>query len=320
MTITASRRLAARLGIVLGALALARAAAAADPAAVLTELRPGTGEIQVRRAAEGAWAPALPLLALRPGDQVRATGPAQAVLVFTGGGVQTVSAANSPFVVPAPRARSGAANTQALVAGVVQFLLGQQKEPRYEQLSVRGPSIAPRILAPRESRLRPGPVLFEWMGGAAFRYQVKLVGPEGVVWEQDGLPRQPLAYPAIAPPLRPGASYRWTLTAPGQPVQQATFELVTEAEAARIAGALAALQPAALAGYPPTTATVMRVGLLVQERLYAEARRELLAALAAEPAAPSLRQLLGLVYERTGLEDLAGLEFDEAGMLSRPRS
>jgi hypothetical protein len=36
------------------------------------------------------------LLALQPGDQIRAAGDGEAVLCFTGGGIQAVSAANSP--------------------------------------------------------------------------------------------------------------------------------------------------------------------------------------------------------------------------------
>jgi hypothetical protein len=203
---------------------------------------------------------------------------------------------------------------------VVQFLMGQQRDPRYEQLSVRGPSLAPRIVSPRDTRLFPGPVTFEWTGSASLRYGIKISGPDGVVWEADNLPRQPQTYPASAPPLRPGSRYTWTLTAPGQPAQQTQFEIVSAPEAHRITGAIAQLRSDTLAGYPPSTIVVARAGLLLQERLYADARREILAGLAADPAAATLRQLLGLVYERSGLGDLAVQEYEEATMLSTPRS
>ena len=211
----------ARAGLwaLMGALILPGSVWATEPMAVLTELRVGTGDVGIRRSGESDWIPAQPLLALRPGDQLRATGNAQAVVLFAGGSVQTVSAANSPFVVQVPRGRSGTENAQAVLGGVIKFLMGQQREPRYEQLAVRGPTLTPRIVSPRDTRLLPGPVTLEWMGPASLRYQVKVVGPQGVVWDQDNLPRQPVPYPASAPPLEPGVRYTWLLTAPGQPDQ-----------------------------------------------------------------------------------------------------
>lgn len=76
------------------------------------------------------------------------------------------------------------------------------------------------------------------------------------------------------------------------------------------------LEPAALPGYPRNTVILMRAGFLFEQGLYAEARQELLAAIAADPDEPSLHLLLGHVYERTGLRELAAEEFDEADFLS----
>jgi hypothetical protein len=306
--------------VFVGILLLATRLEAAEPLAVLTELSFGTGAVHVRRADDADWIGAQPLLALRPGDQIRVTGNAQAVVLFSGGSVQKVGAASSPFTVQPPRGRSGRENVQSLLGGVVHFLLGQQKDPRFEQLSVRGPSLAPRIVSPRETRLLPGAVTFEWSGSAVLRYHVKLAGPEGVVWERDGLPRQALPYPASAPALRPGTRYTWSLIAPGQAVQQASFDVVSTTEAERIQQALAELRRESLPEFPANTLLVMRAGLLMRERLYGEARRELLAGLAADPSVSTLRQMLGHVYEKTGLDDLAILEYEEATMLARPRS
>ena len=60
----------------------------------------------------------------------------------------------------------------------------------------------------------------------------------------------------------------------------------------------------------------MRAGLFFQEGLYADARRELMAGIAQDPDEPTLRQLLGYVYDRVGLIDLAAQEFDEAEFLA----
>lgn len=305
---------------IVGAFLLATQLHAAEPLGVLTELSVGSGAVHVRRAGETEWVGAQPLLALRPGDQIKVTGNAQAVVVFSGGNVQKIGIGSSPFTVQPPRTRSGRDNVQSLLGGVVHFLLGQQKDPRFEQLSVRGPSLAPRIVSPRETRLLPGEVTFEWSGSAALRYHLKVGGPEGMVWEREGLPRQPVPYPPSAPTLRPGARYTWSLIAPGQPAQQAQFEVVSTAEAERIQTALAEMRREALPDFPANTVLVMRAALLMRERLYGDARRELLAGLAADPSASTLRQMLGHVYEKTGLDDLAILEFEEATMQSRPRS
>ena len=50
------------LGVLLGVIAPAWAA---DPVAVLTEIRPGQGEVRVKRAADAGWVAPQPLLALR---------------------------------------------------------------------------------------------------------------------------------------------------------------------------------------------------------------------------------------------------------------
>ena len=293
-------------------------ARAQDPVAVLTELTPRTGEIQVHRVAEPGWIPAQPLLALRPGDAVRATADARAVLLYSGGVVQTVSAANSPVRIDVS-ARSSAQSVKALMGGIVEFLAGQRREPRYEPLSVRGLQIGPpRIVAPRDTRILPGPVALEWSGSPSLRYRVRLLGPEGTVWERGQIAGHRADPPA--PLLRPGTTYTWMLETPGQPAQRAQFEVLQAAESGRVQQALAGLQPESLAGYPPTTLTVMRAALLVRERLYADARNELLAGIAADTEAPVLHQLLGDVYERTGLPDLAAEQFGQAHWLARPRS
>jgi hypothetical protein len=291
-------------------------AAAADPVAVLTEIRPGKGEIRIKAAVDGDWVAPRALQALRPGDQVRVTGDGRAMLAFTGGGFQAVTAANSPFAVLAPRGETGADRAKGLMAGVAQLLLGQPRAPTYQSLSVRSVAPPPRIIAPRDTRLLPGPLTFEWTGPPRTDYVVRLTGPNGLVWEQAGVPRRPLPYPATAPPLAPGTRYSWTLDAPGQAAQRADFEVVPEPDAARTRAALADLTPAALGGENGSPFVLMRAGIFFQEGFYADARRELMGGIAQDPDEPTLRQLLGYVYDRVGLIDLAAQEFDEAEFLA----
>jgi len=259
------------------------------------------------------------LLALHAGDQIRVEGDGQAVLIFTGGGTQTVLSANSPYTVQAPTAESGRDNVGALVGRVTQFLLGQGKSPTYRSLAVRGP-LQPIILSPRETKLLPGPVTFEWSGSERLRYSVRVRGPKGLLWEQAQLPRQPLSYPEAAPALGAGVRYTWELQTNGHPMQRAQFELLPVSEATRVQETLALLQPDMLPGYPPNTVLLLRVGFLFREGLYQEARWGLLAGIADDPNDPTLHLLLGYLYDRMGLKEEAAAAFEEARFLSTPRS
>ncbi len=293
-----------------------RAAPAGEPVAVLTEIRVGQGEVRVKPAAEGDWKAPLPLLSLRPGDQIRTTRNAAAVLLFREGqGTVTVSAANSPYTVQAPTAGGPRGGTAELLATLSGFLMGKKKELTYVPLAVRSVKQPPLLLSPREGKLL-GPPVLEWGGSDRLRYTVRLFSPQAKVWEQSNLPRAPLSYPASAPPLVPGVSYRWELEARDFPAQQGQFTLLSPAEIAPIQESLSALDASALPGYPRNTVILMRAGFLFQQGLYAEARKELLAALAADPDEPSLHLMLGHVYERTALRELAAEEFDEAEFLS----
>lgn len=309
--------------IVTGILLLvATGAWAQDPLAVLTEIQVKNGKVEVRPSAEAEWQTPKPLLSLRAGAQVRVTGEGRAVLVFTGGrGTQLVTRANSPFTVAAATGPGTSDRARAVLSNVTNFLVGQQREKTYQSLSVRSVRAQPPvILAPRETRVLPAAVAFDWAGSDRLKYQVRLLGPGGaVVWERADVARRPLAYPAEAPQLKAGTRYTWELSTRQHGVQKASFEVVSAADASRVGDALGVLTPAGAGGYPPATLALMRAGLLFQETLYADARRELIAAIAAAPEEATLHLLLGHVYDRTGLKLLAAGEFDEAEALAAPR-
>jgi hypothetical protein len=309
-------------GIVAAALLLAAAHAwANDPVAVVTEIQARTGKVQVKTGGSD-WQSPKPLLSLRAGDQVRSVGDGRAVLVFTGGrGTQIVTAANSPFTIQAQAAEGTSDRARTVLGNVTSFLIGQQRDKAYQSLSVRSVRQPPMILAPRDTRVLPDPPTFEWAGSDRIKYRVRLLGPQGaVVWEQGGLERRSVAYPATAPALTAGTRYTWELQTQEFGTQKAAFEVAPAADVTRVRDSLALLTPTAAQSYPPATLALMRAGLLFQETLYADARRELLTAIAASPQEPTLRLLLGHVYDRTGLTLLAATEFDEAEALSAPRN
>jgi hypothetical protein len=312
-------------GVIVAAVVVLTAALAwaQEPLAVLTEMQSKGGKVEVKTAAEPDWQTPKPLLSLRPGDQVRVTGGGRAVLVFTGGrGTQVVTQANSPFTVQAQAGDGVADRAKAVMGNVTTFLLGQQREKTYQSLSVRSVRAQPPvILAPRDSRVLPGGLNFEWSGSDRLKYRVRLLGPQGaLLWEQPELDRKPLAYPAGAPALTPGMRYTWELETKEHGVQRASFDVAQPADAARVKDALASLTPAAAKGYPPATLSLMRAGLLFQETLYADARRELVTAIATDPEEPTLHLMLGHVYDRIGLKGLAANEFDEAEALTGPKN
>jgi hypothetical protein len=309
--------------VIAGLLVLVAAAVwAQDPLAVLTEIQVKRGKVEVKPVGQGEWQVPKPLLSLRAGDQVRVVGEGRAVLVFTGGrGTQLVTQSNSPFTVQAGATQGASDRARTVLGNVTNFLLGQQRERTYQSLSVRSVRAQPPlILAPRDTRVLPGAVTFEWAGSDRLKYQIRLLGPQGaVVWEQTDVERKPLAYPATAPKLTPGARYTWELSTREHGVQKAAFEVAPAADIARVTDGLGVLTPASAGSYPPATLALMRAGLLFQETFYADARRELVQAIAASPEEATLHLLLGHVYDRTGLKQLASNEFDEAEALAAPR-
>jgi hypothetical protein len=193
--------------------------------------------------------------------------------------------------------------------------MGKKKELTYVPLATRSAKQPPLLLFPRRTALLRPPT-FEWGGSDRLRYTVRVLGPQGPLWEQADLPRAPLAYPPSAPPLQPGIPYRWQLEAKGFPLQQAEFRLLSPERSVRVQSDLATLDPARLTEYPKNTVLLMRAGYLFEQELYDEARRELQAAIAADPDEPNLHVMLGNLYEAIGLADLAAEEYDEAQFLS----
>src|SRR5262249_56720894 len=151
-------------------------AAVAAAVAVLAEIGGGA---EWNRKGEARWRAAQPLLALRPGDQLRAAGDARAALVFPGGrGAKAVSAGNSPFTVQAPTTAAASDKVKGLVGSVTDFLSGKQKDLAYLPLSVRSVR-PPKVvqIEPRATKLLRTPVVFEWSGSGTLRYKVRPPAP-----------------------------------------------------------------------------------------------------------------------------------------------
>lgn len=307
------------LSLALGALfALAAPADAqtGETAAVITEIKPARGRVEVKPAAGGDWRPARPLLALRAGDLVRTTENASAVVLLSGGrGTVRVEGAAGSLTVPGATAAGQGQKAKALVEASLGFLAGTTREASQAALATRSAARPPMILSPRNGPVLPQALAFEWLGSRFSRYTVRLVGPSGPVVERRQVTGARWAYPADAPALAPNVRYTLQVTGAGQPPQEVWFEVVDAQRARAVAGDLTALEQGLGGSVSPTSRAVMRAGLLARGGLLHDARRVVVAALDADRDEPTLHLLLGDLYTRTGLADLAAESFDEAESL-----
>ena len=292
-------------------------AQSAETAAVITELKPGRGRVEVRPAAGGDWKPARPLLALRVGDQVRTSDNASAVVLLSGGrGTVRIEGVSGAFTVPSAAAAGQGQKARALVEASLGFLAGTTKESSQAVLATRGAARPPVIVSPRNGRVLPETLAFEWLGSRFGRYTVRVVGPAGPVVEKREVTGARWEYPADAPALSAGVRYTLQVTASGHPAQDAWFEVVDAERARAVASDLAGLEQELGPSVSSTSRAVLRAGLLAREGFLHDARRVVITALAADRDEPTLHLLLGDLYTRTGLTELAAESFDEAQYLS----
>jgi hypothetical protein len=286
---------------------------ARDGVAVIIEIRPNAGQVQVKRADETAWRPAEPLLTLRPGDQVNVVRDARVTLAFIGNrGTRVLGASDSPFAV-SDVSRNPSHKAWEAVGKVVEFLIGVRRESASIPVSVRqGPSMQVVILSPRDTRLMPGPINFEWSGSEGIRYRIRLTGPDGRVWEANELPYGQTSYPPESPSLLLGVRYHWQLEAPNVSTQRAYFEILNPDQADQVRAVLDQLGSPEVSDGSHTSVAILKSSFLFQQGLYSAARKELTSGVVKDPAEPTLHFILGLLYEHVGLMEMAGQEFLQA--------
>jgi hypothetical protein len=293
------------------------AAETRDVAGVITEIRVGDGDVQVKAAGREGWRGVEPLMALRPGDVVRATGSASAVVLLTvGRGMVVVDAGSGPLVVPgAPPPGAVVEKARALLGASLEFLSARPSDAPRTVLGTRGTAGPPVVLAPRDAPVLADSLIFDWAGHRFARYTVQIAGPAGIVFERKGLTGGRLEYPRDAPALTPEVSYTLRVLASDGPPEEARFEVLSARRTLAVRRALASLEREVGDPVSPTTMTVLRAGLLGQKGLTHEARLLLLEGLARDPSEPVLHVLLGTIYARSGLAEQAARAFDEARFL-----
>jgi len=283
---------------------------------MITEIHVGRGQVDVGSAGGDRWRPATPLLTLRDGDTVATTADAWVVVVLSGGrGTVRIDEATSPFVVTAPPPGRGRLHKGLTILETSLDFLSTTPRELFGNLGSRGGVRPPVILTPRNGRVLPDSLVFEWRGSRSSRYGVRVVGPDGPVLERVDLAGIRFEYPKDAPPLMPGVRYRFQLLPAWHPPQEVWFEVVDAGLARRIQQDLRELD-AALPGEPPAaTSVVLRTGLLAHHGLLHDARLGVADALARDPEEPTLHFLLGELYTRQGLTQEAAEAFAEARFL-----
>lgn len=283
---------------------------AAEPVAVIIEIHLGGGQVQVRRSGEASWRPAQSLLSLRADDQITILKDARITVAFRGArGTKVFTQADSPITVASEEANASSGRPRVAWTALFQFLTGARHDLDLVPIAVRhGPPPRVAILSPLDGRVLPGSLSLEWTGCERSGCRVRVIGPEGTVWMVNDVREGGIVYPTDGPALIAGVRYRWELEAPNVPRQHAFFELLSPDEADGIRSALATLSSSETPEASPASLAVLRNAYLIQVRLYSDARRELSSAIAADPAEPTLHYLQALLYERTGLADLAAQE------------
>ena len=281
--------------------------------AVITELKLNRGDIQIQLPGKNTSERAAVLQSLFPGTRVLASKNAVAVVLFTDGSkTVTVDEKSSPFEVKGSQAKGREPNVLGQVAAL---LLGKKQPPTYVALATRGSKRPPTILSPRNTRIMSEAPNLQWMGMDQQTGTVRVYGPQGTIWTAENLALTQIKYPPDAVPLQPGIDYSWSLEKKGFPPETASFKLLASEECTRIQERLASLQTTA--GATSTTLAILQASFLISNELFYETREILIAALKTDPDEPTLHLLLGDLYDRTGLKNLAADEYGEAEFLSK---
>ena len=289
-----------------------------EVAGMITEIKLGSGRVEVRPPGTNDWRPAGPLMSLLAGDVVRASDGAAAVVLLSGGrGIIRIEAGADPVVIPGPeRAATKAQKVQAILSRSFGFLSTRARELPYAAIGTRAGAPAPVVLAPRNSPVLADALVFEWLGRPSGRYTLQIEGPGGPVLMLKEISGARVEYPSQAPALQPGLRYTVRLIAgESQRADRAWFEVLSSDETRHVRESLATLNEELADSIPPNTLAVLRAGFLADRGLLDEARRELIGALAQSPNEATLHLLLANVYSQIGLPVEARKAFDEAHRL-----
>jgi hypothetical protein len=239
-----------------------------------------------------------------------------AVVFYTDGSrTVTVDEKNPSFEVRLSQAKDSQAGSR--VKEITSLLLGKKKPPTYVALAVRGKAQPPTLLSPRNTKILTDAPTFQWMGMNQQPGTVKVFGPQGVLWSAENVSLTKISYPASAPRLEPDVDYAWVIEKKGLTPGKTSFKLLRPADAQAIHERLDELSR--VSGLSKTTLAVLKANFLMSKELFHEAREILTAAIGADADEPTLHFVLGELYDRIGLKQLAADEYGEAEFLAKAK-
>lgn len=294
-----------------------------EVAGIVTEIKLGTGAVEVKPAGAADWRPAAPLMGLLVGDNIRASEGASAVVLLSGGrGALLIESGGAPVVIPAPDfGESKVRKAQAILAASLNYFNSRARELPQTVLGTRGGLRSPLVLAPRNGSVLADSVSLEWLGSPIARYTVQIAGSGGVVLERMGVTGGRLTNPLEVRALEAGQRYSVRVTLEGtQRSDQAWFEVLSGEQTREVRESLATLTRELAGSVPPNTLVALRAGFLADRGLLDEARREVLAALAKDRDEPTLYLVLGSIYTQAGLPQQADEAYQEARFLLTARA
>jgi hypothetical protein len=221
------------------------------------------------------------------------------------------------------RAHSGGARIpNEIAAGFRRFVAGGSRDSGLVALSTlrQGGDERPLLVRPRLTNIRDAQPWFEWRPvPGATRYRVSVTGERGELWHRD-VSDTLLEYPTDAPPLAWETDFVWEVAAFSARRElrreASSAHVVTAAEAARVADALARIRSATV-GSDSLSALYLAGGYLFGEGLYAEAGERFEVMRRLVPDSPGPHEALSDVFRAVGLMDLAVEEHCEALAHSR---
>jgi hypothetical protein len=289
-------------------------AQAKRPVAFITELKLGKrGDVNLHLP-NGKKQKAMIPINLYPGTRIEVSNDA-VVEIYFGDAKESirVTGKNGSFTVHAPavKPRSSLSQTveRATIAANGLWKIWNEKKPETDE---PGGSRGPRPLgdlilkAPRRhTKLLTKWPQFQWEGRANAAATLKVMGPKGEeVWSVKNLPPKQIQYPQTAPALLPDVYYSWVIEMEGIKYSGGRFKILTDDELGALKARLAEIESQSNLG--KATQRVLQISYLISQELYYDARERLIEALETDGNEPTLRLLLAEVYQRTGLDNLAG--------------
>ncbi len=267
-----------------------------NPAHLIVALN---GQLSVKRIGWTDYAPAVFGMALRNGDLLR----------VEGGGLATVACADLTLA----RAAGGVSSVPCKVSKPLltyrdSLIVPTRADP---------PIGAPIILSPRKTKVLTAQPTLRWMAaGSTNIYDVSIRGGN-LSWTTRVNGATEIVYPADAPALQPGASYKLVVTTSGRSSDEETepglgFTMLKADEAQAV---LAALERIRSLGLAEPAQNLLIANLYASQGLHAEAIA-VLQRLTVAASEPALMRTLGDLYLKVSLIRQAENAYLAAAQLS----